>query len=272
LLIQQAKRLIKDEGKVFVEAASLVIPVILWSPMLYLFYLVFSIEMPVIPMAIYALLLIMGLPFLASGTRLWSMMLLCILALSLIRGHVSSKISNEQPYQANWTYYNNLETGTEKIILGRGVMSQVEKEYFPDAIEGKNGYEVSYAMNEKSPIIYTVERDSAITNRVLDRIKVQTNKDVIRLRLWGEVLAEAKVKIRGEEVTLTDSGTLQFLGNIKEEPIAIEIQRTLESKHGSFILETVQRGLIEKIAKNGTIIPGTGYTGGTIIHRHRIDI
>lgn len=273
LLIQQAKRLVKEEGKIFVEAASLVIPVILFSPMIYLFYAVFSLEIPMIPMATYSLLMIMGLPFLASGTRLWSIMLLCMLSLSLIRGEMSSKITTSQPYQANWTYYNTERTGEEKIVLRKGLVTKVEKDYFTEITKSEDGLlSVPYSLAEASPIEYVIDRDTSKTTSITDRLRIKSDKDVIRIRIWGELLAEANIKIRGEKVKLGATGSLRFLGNIKDEPLEIEIERALGSASGSFILETTQRGLIDKIRKDRTIIPGVGYTGGTIIHRLDIDI
>ena len=66
--------------------------------------------------------------------------------------------------------------------------------------------------------------------------------------------------------------SIQYYGDLKNEDLIMEVFFDQFPRSGDFKIESVQRGLIDILAKDGTIIPGTGYNGGTIIHRQKIKI
>ncbi len=270
LLFQQLRRIVPNNRKLWIDAISLVIPVIVWSPLVYLFYTVFSLGAPFLPIVVYSFFLVMCLPIFKEGPRLWSLILICLFVLSLIRGHMSSTISENQPYQANWFYMN--DSDGERIITRDNILDKVEKRYFPDAELISNQFVAESELGLISPITYSVTKDT-LDKLVTSIIKISSDKEVLRVRIAGEVLAEAKnIELRGEKVKVRPRGGIQFYGDVKNNSMNLTIEYSEDIGEQFILVETVQRGLIDKIAKDGTIIPGIGYRGGTIIHSHQIEI
>ncbi len=265
LLLQQLRRFVSDKRTVWIDTLSAVVPVILIAPTVYLVYVIFSVGQAELAMILYAILMIYLMPIFKRSLRLWTMLILSLFLVSLIRGHTSSSITENQPYQANWTYVNSDDE--EWIMQKDDVLDQVEKAYFPNSELVDRKYGVKKAMGLADPVTYKIEKDTI--NGAIN-IRFKTHKEVIRMRMWGQLLEEAnEIEMRGKKFKLRETAKnsgIQFYGDIKSNDVVMKLKFDTLPKNGSFKLETVQRGLIDIIAKDKTIIPGTGYKGGTIIH------
>ena len=274
LAIQQGKKFVTINKAVWIDTLSIIIPTILMAPIVYMMYITFSLIAAVIPMLIYSLLMIFYMPLFIRGLRLWTMLLASLFILVCIRGHMSSTITEERPYQANWTYMN--DDKEERIVMKDDVLDRVEKKYFPNAelMDGK--YIEKRTLGLAKPVTYTVQRDS-LAKELL--IRFTGDKEVIHMRMWGYLLEESEeIQMKGKRFRVKTedkngrNGGVQYYGDVMNKELLMRIRYSEFPENGEFWLETVQRGLIEILDINEPIIPGTGYTGGTIIHRYKVKI
>lgn len=270
--MQQIRRWVSDKRKIWIDTIALIIPTIILTPTIYLIYIIFSIQLAIIPMALFSLFMVFYLPLFKKGLRLWTMLLISLFIVSMIRSHVNSHITENQPYQANWTYINT--DGEEFIVQKDDVMDKIEKEYFPDATLSNDRYRIGSNLGLLNPLSYEIIKDSINSNLVL---RFRSESEVIRFRMNGNLLAQANnVQVKG--ITIKTLGrektgrNIIYYGDLKNQEL--EMVFSFDQFPGStdFMIESVQRGLIDILAKDGTIIPGTGYNGGTIIHRQKIKI
>ncbi len=273
LCFQQLRRFSSPKKYVWIHTAAAIVPILILMPTSFLVYILFSIEMAIIPMALYGLTMFFLIPLFKVGLRLWTMLLISLVVVSLIRGHMSSTISEEQPYQANWTYYDGDASSVIKLNVDR--MTEVEKKYFPEVGSVKHKKEVERELNIPIPIEHHHLVDT-INGQVYDVIRISTDQEVIRLKIWGDYFNTSdQILLRDQTITLRkDQGEtgIIFYGDVTNQDLELKVQRPKDFIKGKVTVQTCQRGLIDKIAKDGTIIPGVGYNGGTIIHWVEIDI
>ena len=269
LAIQQLIYLIHQKNEALRHFLSAILPVILFIPLLYLFYIAFSLSNPFISVVLFSLLIFLIAPVFESINRAWIWLFLAMLVMGMIRAHGASKIHTKQPYQAQMYHHTDQLLGESLLISRDDKIDFLEQKFMQDPemrqihpLDNRKKLSSKTDIKFNNPQKIKIQRDT-INDIEKINVSIQADAEVIACKIRTSDIHE--IGLNNKVISSEEMLYAEYIGNIQQDSLQVKWEQKLGEKSTLFI-STVEGGLIEKIDQTGFIIPGPTNLGGAIIH------
>lgn len=269
LSIQNIQLLISKKSHVFGVFLASIIPVILFIPLLYLFFVAFSLSNPFISIFLFSLLIFLIYPVFLDLNRAWMWLFFGMLVMGIMRAHGVSSINVNRPYQVQMYHHTDHTLGESHLISRDKKIDFFEKSFMKtpemrliNPLDSRERLSSKTDLSFTNPLKFTIIRDTFPKTEFI-RIQLQSDSEVIATRIRTADINE--MQINGKVISSEKKIYAEYIGGITQDTLTIGFEQLLGDKTKVFIT-TIERGLIEKLDTSKMIIPGPNNAGGAIMH------